>query len=92
MSSADSLLRKMKQSKYGWRYNDIVSLYRGFGFQQREGGNHTVFFHPVHRHLIATVARHRSLAVGYIQKAITLIDTLQELESAKEQAKKEKQP
>lgn len=91
MSSADSLLQKMKQSKYGWRYNDITSLYRGFEFKQREGGNHTVFFHPVHRHLIATVARHRSLAVGYIQTAIKLIDTLQELESAKERAKREKE-
>jgi hypothetical protein len=85
MSSADSLLQKMKQSKYGWRYNDIVSLYRGFGFESREGGNHTVFFHPVHRHLIATVARHRSLAVGYVQKAIVLIEALKSLESPQEE-------
>ena len=84
MSSADSLFQKMKQSKYGWRYNDIVTLYRGYGFEQREGGNHTVFFHPIHRHLIATVARHRSLAVGYVQKAISLIETLKALESVKE--------
>ena len=84
MSSADSLLQKMRNSKYGWRYNDIVSLYRGFGFEQREGGNHTIFFHPVHRHLIATVARHRSLAVGYVQKAVSLIDALKSLEAAKE--------
>lgn len=84
MSSADSLFQKMKQSKYGWRYNDIVTVYRGFGFEQREGGNHTVFFHPLHRHLIATVARHRSLAVGYVQKAITLIEALKTLESVKE--------
>ena len=88
MSSADSLLQKMKQSKYGWRYNDIVTLYRGFGFEQREGGNHTVFFHPVHRHLIATVARHRSLAVGYVQKAISLIETLAALESAQKPQEK----
>jgi len=84
MSSADSLFQKMKQSKYGWRYNDIVTLYRGFGFEQREGGNHTIFFHPVHRHLIATVARHRTPAVGYVQKALRLIETLKDLESVKE--------
>lgn len=84
MSSADSLFQKMKQSKYGWRYNDIVTLYHGFGFEHREGGNHTVFFHPLHRHLIATVARHRSLAVGYVQKAITLIEALKTLESVQE--------
>ena len=79
MASAESLLQKMKQSKYGWRYNDIVALYRGFGFESREGGNHTIFFHPVHRHLIATVARHRSLPVGYVQKAISLIESLKQL-------------
>ena len=84
MSSADSLFQKMKQSKYGWRYHDIVTLYRGFGFEQREGGNHTIFFHPVHRHLIATVARHRSLPVGYVQKAIALIETLKALGPVKE--------
>lgn len=84
MSSADSLLQKMKQSKYGWRYNDIVTLYRGFGFEQREGGNHSIFFHPVHRHLMATVARHRSLAVGYVQKAISLIEALKQLETDQE--------
>lgn len=84
MSSADSLLQKMKQSKYGWRYNDIVTLYRGHGFEQREGGSHTIFFHPVHRHLIATVARHRTLAVGYVQKAIALIEALKALESAED--------
>jgi len=84
MSTADSLFQKMKQSKYGWRYHDIVNLYRSFGFQQREGGNHTVFFHPVHRHLIATVARHRSLPVGYVQKALSLIDALKRLEGEQE--------
>jgi hypothetical protein len=84
MSSDDSLLQKMRNSKYGWRYNDIVSLYRSFGFEQREGGNHTVFFHPVHRRLMATVARHRNLPVGYVQKAISLIEALKRLEGEQE--------
>jgi hypothetical protein len=64
--------------------NDIVTLYRGFGFESREGGNHTIFFHPVHRHLIATVARHRSLPVGYVQKAIALIEALKTLQADQE--------
>ncbi len=80
MSSALSLFEKMKQSKHGWRYNEIKTVYLGFGFEYREGGNHTIFFHPVHRRLVATVARHRTLPVGYVQKAITLINALHELE------------
>ena len=85
MSSAHSLLGKMRQSKNGWRYNDVKTLYLGFGFEFREGGNHTVFFHPVHRRLIATVARHRSLPLGYVQKAIALVDELIALEQSSEE-------
>lgn len=84
MSSAESLLQRMKQSKYGWKYNDIIRLYEGFGFESREGGSHRIFFHPVHRQLKATIARHRSLAVGYVQTAISLIETLKTLESKQE--------
>jgi predicted ABC-type transport system involved in lysophospholipase L1 biosynthesis ATPase subunit len=83
-AAAESLLQKMKQSKHGWRYNDLANLYRGFGFDSREGGNHTIFFHPVHRHLMATVARHRTLAVGYVHRAIALVEALKTLESSQE--------
>lgn len=74
----------MKQSKHGWGYSDILKLYEGFGFKSRQGGSHLVVFHPVHRHLIATVARHRNLAVGYIKTAISLIEALKALESKQE--------
>jgi predicted RNA binding protein YcfA (HicA-like mRNA interferase family) len=84
MSSAESLLQRMKQSKYGWKYSDILRVYEGFGFESRQGGSHLIFFHPVHRHLRATIARHRSLAVGYVQTAISLIEALKALESKQE--------
>lgn len=80
MSSADKLLEKMRQSKYGWGYNDLHRLYQGFGFKFREGSDHTVYYHPAYPTLIATVARHRSLAVGYVQTALKLIDELQRLQ------------
>lgn len=80
MPSAERLLEKMRQTKHGWGYNDLDKLYQGFGFEYREGGKHVVYSHPKHRSLIATVARHRSLPVGYIQTAIQLMDTLKSLE------------
>jgi hypothetical protein len=70
----------MRQSKYEWGYNDLHRLYQGFGFKFREGGGHTVYYHPVYPSLIATVARHRSLAVGYVQTAVKLVDELQRLQ------------
>jgi hypothetical protein len=70
----DRLLARMRASKAGWGWNDLNSLYTSFGFASREGGKHTVYVHEEHRDLRATVARHRSLPVGYIQTAIKLID------------------
>jgi hypothetical protein len=77
----EKLLARMRASKAGWGWNDLDQLYAGFGFVTREGGKHTVYIHEEQRDLRATVARHRSLPVGYIQTAIRLIDELQRREA-----------
>ncbi len=79
MSKADKLLEKMRNSKAGWSANDLNVLYIGFGFDFREGGKHIIYIHPEFPELRATVARHSSLAIGYIKHAIHLIDRLKEL-------------
>lgn len=76
MSKAEKILEKMRNSKAGWTFNDLHTLYMGFGFECREGGKHVIYFHPDYPELRATVARHGSLPVGYIQHAIKLIDNL----------------
>lgn len=80
MSKDEKLLEKMRRSKTGWRFNDIESLYMSFGFEKYEGSKHAMFIHPDFPELRATVARHRSLPIGYIQFAIKLIDKLKELQ------------
>lgn len=80
MSPAEKLLARMRQSKAGWGFHDLDALYRGFGFEAREGGKHVMHVHPQFPQLRATVARHRSLPIGYIQHAIRLIEELKELE------------
>lgn len=82
MSSAEKLLARMRESKSGWGFSDLDSLYVGFGFRKREGGKHTIYIHPKFPRLRATVARHRSLPVGYIEHAINLIDELNSFEGA----------
>jgi hypothetical protein len=42
-----------------------------------------MYIHPDFPELKATVTRHRSLAIGYIQYAIKLIDKLKKLKEAK---------
>lgn len=72
----EDLLERMRASKAGWGSRDLDRLYTTFGFDTREGGKHTVYWHPDHPTLRATVGRHRSLAKGYITTAIRLIDRL----------------
>jgi len=80
MNKADKLLERMCASKTGWRPDDLDDLYKGFGFEVHEGRRHTMYIHPKYPELRATVSRHRSLAIGYIQHAIKLIEQLKKLE------------
>lgn len=76
MGRHEKLFHQMREGKYGWKYNDLDALYRGYGFEVREDGKHTMYIHPEFKTLRATVARHRSLPIGYIQHAIKLIEQL----------------
>jgi hypothetical protein len=84
MADAEKLLARMRVSKSGWGEKDLESLYLGFGFQLREGRRHRFYFHPKYPQLYATVARHSSLAIGYVATAVKLIDRLKEMESSNE--------
>jgi hypothetical protein len=78
MTSAEKLYQRMRRTKAGWKPSDLDRLYRGFGFEVREGAKHTLYIHPEFPNLRATVTRSRSLAVGYIEHALQLIATLKE--------------
>lgn len=74
----------MRATKSGWGERDLESLYLGFGFQFNEGSKHRLYFHPKYPELYTTVARHNSLAKGYAEKAVKLIDRLKKMESSNE--------
>lgn len=80
MASAEDLFERMQRSKGGWGLKDLDALYRGFSFECREGAKHALYIHPKYPELIATVGRHRSLPIGYINDAIKLIKRLKERE------------
>jgi hypothetical protein len=75
-SRVQKLLDQMRRTKSGWKPGDFERLYTGFDFVRREGGEHTVYSHPVHKDLRATVARHSSLATGYAATALRIVDEL----------------
>jgi hypothetical protein len=77
VARADDLLDRARRSKRGWRYQELESLYFGFGFAKKEGKAHTLFFHPAYPRLRATVTRSSGeLPVGYVATAVRLIDAL----------------
>jgi hypothetical protein len=73
----EKLRGRMAASKSGWGWRDLDRLYASYGFVKREGGKHTVYWHPEHPRLLATVARHRSLPAGYVRTALRLIGDLE---------------
>jgi len=83
MSDKYKLLERMRRRKAGWRFSDLENLYVKFGFKKYEGSKHTMYIHPEFPELRATVTRHRSLPIGYIQFAIKLIDRIEELREEK---------
>ena len=79
MTAAEKLRARMWRTKGGWRPEDLDRLYRGFGFQVREGRKHRIYSHPSFPELRATVSRASPLATGYIETALELLDRLDEL-------------
>ena len=45
-SKAEKLLEQMKNSKSNWKRADLDTLYGGFGFVIKHGGNHDIYKHP----------------------------------------------
>jgi hypothetical protein len=84
MPDAERLFARMERTKSGWGWSHLDTVYTGFGFEKEEGSNHTVYIHPDHPELRATVARHNKLAPGYSQTAVKLIRRLREFESEAE--------
>jgi hypothetical protein len=73
----------MRNSRYGWKEQDLERLYGSFGFRIKEGSRHRKYWHPRHPELYAFVPRHRSAKAVYVAYAIRLISRLKEMESQK---------
>lgn len=83
-SKAEKLLEQMKNSKSNWKRADLDTLYEGFGFVIKHGGNHDIVKHPKFPELRATLPRHRQLAKGYVEFAVKLVEKLLELQKESE--------
>ena len=73
---AEKLLERMRKSKSGWTSQDLVRLYRGFGFEIRNGRRHDVVSHPDHPSLRQTLPRRLKGSTPYVSEAIKMIDNM----------------
>ena len=81
-SRDEKLLERMRQSQSGWKQNNLISVYEGFGFEIRHGRSHDIITHPDYPELRETLPRHSKIAKVYVKNAIKLIDQLAELQEA----------
>jgi predicted RNA binding protein YcfA (HicA-like mRNA interferase family) len=88
---AEKLLQKARQTKAGWSSDDLIKLYKGFGFEIRQAqGSHVVISHPKYEGLTALIAVHaKELSKAYVVKAVKNIDHALELEAAEQEENEE---
>jgi predicted RNA binding protein YcfA (HicA-like mRNA interferase family) len=47
MARADKILAEMETNPRGWRYDEVASLLRAYGFEERKGAtSHRQWMHP----------------------------------------------
>jgi hypothetical protein len=59
--NAVKLLERMRRSKAGWRPRHYERLFMGFGFEARQGGEHTIYYDLDDPDNSVSVPRHREL-------------------------------
>jgi hypothetical protein len=74
------LLERARSTTAGWTTNNLLDLYKSFGFILREGRGHIIATHPKYNKLRATISRSSGeLANGYVRHAVKTIERLLEL-------------
>ena len=74
---AKKLLERMRKSKSGWTSQDLLRLYRGFGFDIRNGRRHEVITHSADSSLRQTLPRRLKDSTPYVSEAIKMIDNIE---------------
>ena len=86
MSRAEDLFEEMKNNPKGtYTAKDFETLYTGFGFNKRHGGNHTIYTHKIYQDIWATVKRDKPNSPGYARDAVDRVNKVkarQTLENA----------
>lgn len=73
------LYERAKNSPYDWKVEELIALYRGFGFSIESGGKHMAVYHEEFAGLRTTFPYGRkTLKAHYVRTAVRLIRELRE--------------
>lgn len=72
-STAEKLLRRMRQSANGFSRADLEAVYLEFGFEIRKGSKHDIAVHTRYRDLRSTLPNHRAFAQAYVRCCVELV-------------------
>lgn len=62
------------RSPRGWGHDAVVGVLLGFGFEMREGKEHTICFDPDEKQNMVSVPRHREVRGYIVEAALDSID------------------
>lgn len=64
----------MRRSPRGWSYDAVVGVLRAFGFEMREGKEHTICFDPDDKQNVVSVPRHREVRGYVVEQSLVVIE------------------
>ncbi len=74
MGRKDKTLAAMEANPSGWRYEEVASLLRGFGFTERKGkGSHRAFSHTRGGTVVLVEKGHGTLKPYQVQESTRAI-------------------
>ncbi len=77
MTKAAKRLQKAKNNPKGWRFEELASLYKAFGFEVRSAkGSHHVAVHPDIKTRPTFVKHSGELSEFYVKQAVAVIEEL----------------
>ncbi len=78
---------RARQSPAGWSNQELLALYKAFGFTIEHGAKHDKAIHPVYR-LVGVVGRHAELSPAYVLQAVRLIEEALRLDEETEEVER----
>lgn len=88
MGDPAKLLERMRNSA-NCKREELIALYKAFGFEIENRTRHDQAFHPRFPILQTTIPRHTKLALAYYRTAVKLIDRLKVLQREADNAKQQ---